>query len=190
MRLNLGISRVPLDDDDPVPPQHDLLAASSGVLERMYREERPGLLRFVLRKSRREDAEDVVQQIFARFAARGRVEPLENPAAYLRQSAINLMRDNARAVRRNPVSEILGEEILELPGLDQEARLQARDRLARVEAAVSKLKPLTRQIFLARRVYGYSLSEIAEQTGLSIKGVERQMSIAIKKLGRHLRSHD
>jgi len=189
MRLNFGISRVPLDDDDPVPPQHDL-PASSGLLERIYRQERPRLLRFVLRKSRHEDAEDVVQQIFARFAARGHMEPLENPAAYLRQSAINLLRDNARAARRNPVSEVLGEEVLDLPGLDQQAALEARDRLMRVEEAVGRLKPLTRQIFLARRVYGYSLAEIADQTGLSIKGVERQMSIAIRKLGRHLRSHD
>ena len=53
-----------------------------------------------------------------------------------------------------------------------------------------RLKPLTRQIFLACRLDGYSYAEIAEQTGLSIRGVEKQMSRAIKQLGRHLRDHD
>ena len=64
------------------------------------------------------------------------------------------------------------------------------DRLARLEQAVLRLKPLTRQIFLACRLDGYSYVEIAEQTGLSVRGVEKQMSRAIKQLGRHLRHHD
>jgi RNA polymerase sigma-70 factor (ECF subfamily) len=52
------------------------------------------------------------------------------------------------------------------------------------------LKPLTREIFLACRLDGYSYAEIAQRTGLSVRGVEKQMSRAIKKLGQHLRAHD
>jgi RNA polymerase sigma-70 factor (ECF subfamily) len=46
-------------------------------------------------------------------------------------------------------------------GADPTAALEARDHLARIEAAVSRLKPLTREIFLACRVHGYSHAEIA-----------------------------
>ncbi len=73
---------------------------------------------------------------------------------------------------------------------DPVAALEARDRLARIEEAVLRLKPLTREIFLACRLDGYSYAEIAERTGLSVRGVEKQMSRAIKQLGRHLRAHD
>ncbi len=73
---------------------------------------------------------------------------------------------------------------------DPVAALEARDRLARIEEAVLRLKPLTREIFLACRLDGYSYAEIAERTGLSVRGVEKQMSRAIRQLGRHLRAHD
>ena len=73
---------------------------------------------------------------------------------------------------------------------DTITHLEARDRLARIEAAMMTLKPLTREIFLACRLDGYSYAEIAQRTGLSVRGVEKQMSRAIKKLGRHLRADD
>ena len=48
------------------------------------------------------------------------------------------------------------------------------------------LKPKTRAIFLAHRVHGLSYAEIANRTGLSVKGVEKQMSKAIAHLDRML----
>lgn len=70
--------------------------------------------------------------------------------------------------------------------MDQVAVLESRDMLRRLEAAISKLKPKTRAIFLAHRLDGLSYAEIAELTGLSVKGVEKQMSKAIAKIDRLL----
>ena len=70
--------------------------------------------------------------------------------------------------------------------MDQVAVLESRDTLRRLEAAISKLKPKTREIFLAHRLDGLSYAEIAELTGLSVKGVEKQMSKAIAKIDRLL----
>ena len=47
--------------------------------------------------------------------------------------------------------------------------LELRDTLRRLEHAVSKLKPRTREIFLAHRIHGFTYAEIAERTGLSIR---------------------
>ena len=58
--------------------------------------------------------------------------------------------------------------------------------LRRLEEAIGKLKPKTREIFLAHRIHGFTYAEIADQTGLSIKGVEKQMSKAIAKIDRLL----
>lgn len=46
---------------------------------------------------------------------------------------------------------------------------------------------MTRNVFLARRLDGYSYVEIAERTGLSVRAVEKQMSRAIQQLAKHMR---
>ena len=56
--------------------------------------------------------------------------------------------------------------------------------LRRLERAMLRLRPKTREIFLAHRLDGYSYTEIAARTGLSVKGVEKQMSKAIAQLDR------
>lgn len=188
----LGTAPLPLDEDEPLPPQHDRRGPMHDGLEELYRAERPGLLRFLSRRTPPDSAEDMVQQVFARMAAKTAdpVAAIASPGAYLREAARNLIRDQARAAARGSAHLHVPADAETLCGGDPIAAIEARDRLARIEEAVLRLKPLTRQIFLARRLDGYSYAEIAQQTGLSVKGVEKQMSRAIKQLGRHLRAHD
>ncbi|MDR7157118.1 RNA polymerase sigma-70 factor (ECF subfamily) [Sphingobium xenophagum] len=183
---------MPLDDRDPLPPDHDRVLQPRDLLGALYRAERPALLRFLARRTADDRAEDIVQQVFARMAGQTHDQSaaIASPGAYLRQAARNLVRDDARAAERTSLHLHMSIEDAPVADVDPIAALEARDRLARIEAAVLRLKPLTRQIFLACRLDGYSYAEIAEQTGLSIRGVEKQMSRAIKQLGRHLRDHD
>jgi len=192
MHLGLGLASLPLEEGEPLPPTHDRVASTETTVEHLYRSERPGLLRFLHRRATVERTEDVVQQIFTRIVARTATETisLEAPGAYLRQAARNLLRDEARAAARTHHAQHVSIDDVEIGSGDPIAALEARDDLARIEQAVLRLKPLTRQIFLACRLDGYSYAEIAEQTGLSVRGVEKQMSRAIKQLGRHLRHHD
>jgi RNA polymerase sigma-70 factor (ECF subfamily) len=67
---------------------------------------------------------------------------------------------------------------------DPHCQLEARDMLLRVEAAVGRLKPRTRAIFLAHRIEGLSYADIAGRMGMSVKGVEKQMSKAIASIDR------
>jgi RNA polymerase sigma-70 factor (ECF subfamily) len=54
--------------------------------------------------------------------------------------------------------------------------------LRRLERAMTKLPPTTRNIFLAHRLDGLSYQTIAERTGLSVGDVERHMSKALHRL--------
>lgn len=146
------------------------------------------MLGFVHRRVHGDDAEDVVQRSFTRFMERVDAEAIERPEAYLRRTAQNIIIDDARRSARIG-AQIQVEEISVADG-DPVAMLEARDRLRRIEAAVDRLKPLTRQIFLACRVDGLTHAEVAKQTGLSVKGVEKQMGKAIRQLSRHLRHND
>lgn len=189
--MSLRLKRVsrPVAEEDPLPPTFDRRPAGHG-LEELYRSQKRGLMRFVARRGRRQDAEDVVQQVFVKVAGSTDPAAILAPAEYLRQAAANILRDRARAAQRRGGEDHLPiEDALAVAG-DPVAMLEARDRLARIEEAVLRLKPLARQIFLARRLDGYTYAEIAQQTGLSVRGVEKQMNRALKLLNRHLLCDD
>lgn len=57
----------------------------------------------------------------------------------------------------------------------------------RVEEAVGNLPRIQREIFMAHALDRMSYDEIAAQTGLSVRRVERHMARAISKLTKQLR---
>lgn len=170
------------------------MPAEAGVgqpvcLETLYRQQSPRLLRSLTRRTAdREEARDLVHEIFyriARLGAAGNLR-LDRPEAYLSRMAANLLRDRAKtAVRHRTGNHVPAEEQM-LAGPHPERLLESRDMLTRLEAAMLKLRPKTREIFIAHRVHGLSYAEIAERTGLSVKGVEKQMSKAIAHIDRFL----
>lgn len=154
-------------------------------LDTLYRTQQQPLLRRLVRRAGIERAEDLVQQVFLRLAGSpDLVEQIEKPANYLALAAVNAQRDSDRARARRLADCHQALDEAELPDYDPVCQLEARDRLTRLEQALSRMKPLTRDIFLARRLDGYSYAEIAEKTGLSVRGVEKQMSRALAQLSR------
>lgn len=136
------------------------------------------------RTSDREAVWDAVQEAFARFAALSpaRRQRIGRPDAYLFRTGVNLLKDWGRAAART--ASLSEEPALSEPRPDPTCVLESRDRLRRLEAAMLRLRPRTREIFLAHRLDGLSYAEIAERTGLSVKGVEKQMSKAIAMIDR------
>ena len=174
--------------DDGVPERDAGQGGEPAVsLELLYRNERHSLVRFFTRhRANPEDARDLTQEAFLRLA---RVEvtrgsALARPQAYLRQIAKNLLRDRAKAAfrRSEPLHASFDEETIS--AANEVERLEARDGLNRLEAAMARMKPKTREIFLAHRLDGMSYAEIAEVTGMSVSGVEKQMIRAIAQLTR------
>ena len=161
---------------------------SIGLAE-LHRIHRRRLLRFFARHGARQDAADLVQESFVRLAgARAkRGAAIERPEAYLSTIASNLLRDRAKiALRRSLAKHIPADEV-PLVGHDPIALLEARDQLERLQASLARLSPKTRSIFLAHRRDGMTYKDIANQTGLSVKAVERRMSKAIAHIDRALR---
>lgn len=176
-----------IGEGDPLPPEDRVVPVVAGRLETLFREHRPRLLRFLLRRTSNDNAEDLTQQAFARLAALDQdvVEGLESPGAYLHRTAVNLLKDEAKAAARHAVHLHVPVDDVAIMGPDQVAALEARDMLARLEAVILRLKPRTREIFLAHRIDGYSYAEIAARTGLGIKAVEKHMSRAIAYIDAH-----
>jgi RNA polymerase sigma factor (sigma-70 family) len=181
--------------DAAVPLSHPSGREASGGedderirVQQLYREHNLSLVRQLTRKTGcRELARDLANETFLRLLrmAPGKLRCIEQPEAFLRHVSANLLRDWARAAalrqRSQPTLELASDQ-----QIDQIAMLESRDTLRRLELAVGRLKPRTREIFLAHRIHGFTYAEIAERTGLTIKGVEKQMSKAIAKIDRFL----
>ncbi|MEG3089639.1 sigma-70 region 4 domain-containing protein [Sphingomonas sp. PB4P5] len=60
------------------------------------------------------------------------------------------------------------------------------DKLVRMEQAMLALPRMTREVFLAHRLDGYSYTDIARLTGMSVHRVERHMATAIYHLSRFM----
>lgn len=156
-------------------------------LELLYRNEQRGLVRFFTRyRASHEEAQDLAQESFLRLTevdldAPGR---LLRPAAYLRKIARNLLFDRVKSAKRRHEVGCLSADDVPLPGADEHRRLEARDSLTRLEAAIKLLKPKTREVFLAYHIEFLSYAEIAARTGLSVSGVEKQMGLAFDEIHR------
>lgn len=193
MRLNLDghpLLVEPIAESDPLPPPDRVPPTPAGRIELLYRTHRHKLLQFVRRQGRPDQALDVVQQVFARLTAQASdgAPAIDAPDAYLRQATRNMLRDEARATERRSANRHVSIDDVPLAAPDQVAALEARDMLRRFEAAIARLEPRTREIFLAHRIDGYTYEEIALRTGLSVKTVEKHMSRAIAFLGRQFRA--
>lgn len=179
-----------LVEGDPLPPDDRVVAGSVLALNDLYQTQAPKLLRYFARRADRQDANDLMQESFARFvdatAAADRV--IEQPEAYLNRIATNLLRDRAKTALQRSLARHVPADEESLAGPDIVAALEARDLLNRIQNALMRLGPKTRDIFLAHRVDGFSYSDIAKRTGLSVKGVEWHMTKAITHVDRVLRS--
>jgi RNA polymerase sigma factor (sigma-70 family) len=176
MERPIGLERCPDED--------------SSFIDALYRGQASALSRTRHARSMRDEPLDLVHDAFVRLLglgpARLRVIAAGKPGAYLGRIARNIGVDHARREsRRTKVATVPLHEV-DPEGYDVERQLEARDDLRRVERAVLAMRPRTRAIFLAHRVDGMSYAEIAEECGIGIKGVEKQMGRAIAILAREL----
>ena len=158
------------------------------VVQELYREHLGSLVRQLIRRTGcRELAYDLANETFLRLLrlAPGNVRQIQHPEAYLRRASSNLLQ-RWRKTEAFRARAITSRDLEVDPLVDQVAVLESRDTLRRLEHAMSKLKPKTREIFIAHRIHGFTYAEIAARTGLSIKGVEKQMSKAIAKIDQFL----
>lgn len=187
---NAAMAAPRLSPQDPMPPEDRVVAAPALALDDLYRSEGPRLLRFFRRRIGEQDSQDLLQESFARLAKAdaGREQAILRPAAFLNRIATNMVKNRALSAYERARGHAMPAEEADLTAPDLLHLLEARDMIDRVQAALMRLSPKTRDIFLAHRVDGLSYAEIAQRMGLSRKGVEWHMTKAIAHLDRSLRS--
>jgi RNA polymerase sigma-70 factor (ECF subfamily) len=147
------------------------------------------LRRFVrARLTNRQDAEDVIQDAYLRVLRYSAENVVENREQLLFSAARNLAVDS---LRRRRAREKTAVEFSVLAATDWPASdevVDAKQRLAHVEAAIASLPARCREVFLMHRIDGQSYSRIAARAGISVSAVEKHIARACLLIDAKLHS--
>jgi RNA polymerase sigma-70 factor (ECF subfamily) len=147
-----------------------------------FAETRQGLLRYVRRLTRtNEAAEDIVQEAYARTLEQG--QQVQTPKAFLFVTARNLAWNahrNQRTAATDPVGNIDQIGVVEEVGASPEEQLITNEASDLLRQAVERLPGQCRTAFTLRIFHGCSYKEIAERLGISTKTVEKHIARGLR----------
>ncbi len=155
---------------------------SGGGLQAVFLAQRPMLVRLLTaRLGNAEDAEDTLQDLWMRLDGLAD-RPIAQPAAFLFRVAANMATDRRLSGERRGARDHAWHEAAddpdELP--DAERALIARDKLARVEAAMAEMPERMRVALTMFRFEERPQREIAARLEISVSGVEKLLQRAYK----------
>jgi len=166
--------------------------------------EQPRLRNFIRRRvADREDAEDILQDVFYELIEAYRLmKPVEQLTAWMFRVARNritdLFRRRQREALRNaapPVTDdgemLQLEDLLPSPEAGPDAAYARSVLLEEMDAALDELPDEQREVFVAHELMGYSFKEQASQTGVSVNTLLSRKHYAVLFLRQRLQAiHD
>ncbi|MGH8300051.1 MAG: RNA polymerase sigma factor [Steroidobacteraceae bacterium] len=137
-----------------------------------------------------EDVEDLVQDAYARICALPDGQVVDSPRALLFRIARNLAVDRARQKIARATDDVADFEPLNVSSYEAEPdeQVDLRRRFESFCAAVDRLPPLCRRVFVLRKVYQLSHAEIAQVLGLSHSTIEKHVAKGLLRCRDQLRS--
>jgi len=133
----------------------------------------------------KESAEEVVSDVFIKiWEKRKALEKVNNLKVYLyvatRNNAFNYI-DKQKRNATNNIEDFSGEFTSRY--FDPEQLLITADMMALIEDAINNLPPRCKVIFKLIKEDNLKYKEVAEILNISIKTVENQLAIALRKIG-------
>lgn len=157
---------------------------AAGALDGLYRTHWRDLTRYIAKRfgPASPEPEEVAQAAFAKLAAAGNVDRLNDPRGYLYTIACNLAIDHQRrAGHRDAVHRDLSHiDAASLSEFSPERVLLEKERFAIFEEALRAMPKMRRRIFLLVRAEGLSPREVAQRFGLSEAAVYKHVQRALQ----------
>lgn len=145
------------------------------------------LIRACLRRGRTlEDAEDLVQEAYARLVEYQRAVKVRDEEAFLRRVVSNLTinqyhREQILSFSHETIEELDQQAMLVDSGPGVERILSAQQQLERIAAMLGAVSRRTCEVFLAHRA-GWNYAEIASELGISTRTVKKHIVRALSML--------
>ena len=136
-----------------------------------------------------EDIEDLVQETYVRVYALSDHQRIDSPRALLFRIAHNMAVERARRQKSQATDSVADLERLTVYSSDAPAdeQIDARRRFESFCAAVDRLPPLCRRVFVLRKVYRLSHDEIAEVLGVAHSTIEKHVAKGMIRCRDYLR---
>ncbi len=135
------------------------------------------------------EIDDIVQEAFSRILKSHASDPIVNPRAFLFVTARNLALNQIRRFRKEQSTESDSPSPLAIAdGANTPFESVALDEeLKCLVDAIKELPERCQQIMILRKIYGFSQKEVAAKLDLSVRTVEAQIAIGLKKCAAYFR---
>jgi RNA polymerase sigma-70 factor (ECF subfamily) len=159
----------PLRDDRRA--LHDVAARYREVLRRYFER----------RRLTGADADDAVQEVFAKLAQRANIVEIERIEAYIFEIAANVVTDHFRrsVSRRASAHDEYDDSLHAGEDFSPERLHLGKEALLRLMQALDELPERTRNIFILARLEHLTYPQISKRLGVSVSAVEKHMVKAI-----------
>ncbi|HEX6192327.1 MAG TPA: sigma-70 family RNA polymerase sigma factor [Chitinophagaceae bacterium] len=135
-----------------------------------------------------EESEELVSDLFIRiWEKRDQMPAIESPILYFYTSARNMAFTRISRLKKQqtlPVEEWLVQ--MNSIYFDPEQLMMTEEMMRQIKLAVNDLPPRCRMIFKLVKEDGLKYREVAELLHLSVKTIEAQMAIALRRIGKCL----
>jgi RNA polymerase sigma-70 factor (family 1) len=133
-----------------------------------------------------EEAEELVSDIFVRiWQKKDQLTSIESPLIYFYTTAKNLALTRLNKQKRQ-ASQLCGDWLVQMNSIcfDPEQLMITEEMVRQIKKAVNDLPPRCRLIFKLIKEDGLKYKETASLLNLSVKTVEAQMAIALRRIAR------
>ena len=178
---------LPLYGRPPDRPALDLKHGMATGLSAIFLANRPALLRFLRARGAGDDAEDLAQDMWMKLESKD-IGPVADPVPYLYRMANNLMLDRYRSTSRRERREqdwakgaggVMADPTEDI-AIDE--RMILNQHLAQVQAVLRELGPRVELVFRRFRIEGVGQRRIAEELGVSLTTVEKDLQKAYRAM--------
>ena len=144
----------------------------------------------ISRWPKQQDIADIVQESFLRLSQYPDPEAINNPRAFLFQTAANLAIDYHRrsSTRERYLDPDANQEAVQDHRLSPYHYWEAREALDRFSQWLDELPEIQRHAFILYRIEGCVHSEIAKRLGISASTSERYVRTALLHINQKLRN--
>jgi RNA polymerase sigma-70 factor, ECF subfamily len=128
-------------------------------------------------------AKDIVQQVFIKLWQKHQDLNIRGPIeAYIYRMVINTSLNHIEKEKKYICLEYQSVQSFELPNETKDNSNAIADREIKVRKAISELPPHCQTVFSLSRFENLSNKEIAGHLGISVKTVEKHITVALKSL--------
>jgi RNA polymerase sigma-70 factor (ECF subfamily) len=163
----------------------------SGIsVERIAVHHHRDLMRFICRRVRGIDAQDLAQDVYCGLLRLERKESVRDPMAYVYTVAANLVRAHREKQKAHAeaMRQLADEDLLANVQRSEEHNVDAKMQGALLRQALAELTPSCRAITILHRRDGMTYEEISELLDISPSMVKKYVGTGVRHCSNRLRA--